>query len=655
MAEDNKHGFSDPLDAIVNRVKDSQQKTGGMIKAPDYLSNAGTDYSQIPDKVGVRPTEPLLEDTIILDADEDAVTSTPVSTTKVETEVNYGDDDADAELAAIEARENAERQKQLEEARIAREENKPVDLPHQSLDIDEVAADMEHQGTNAEIVGQMVQQVAKMHKLPSGGVPEYDPRRPSEKIELKFPVMGELMACYVSDGPVISKKFEDLILDNWYLDSGITARQYVENGYKELTSDDNANNSTSTVYSEKKGEVEEKKEEEKNPTININVAAKQPVTVNVDESMVAQVKKTKIIDVYVNEVTEESMRASRVYNNNKDDSVITAYDPGLQDIPVTLPMSGYKVIMRPISWFETVSLIAPTAPDMSSVLIKQWSIIYDHIKWTSIGKFKDFDDFMSKTKYVDLQFFLWALLVASSKDECEVTLSCGNPDCKYTLETTYRPREIIHINEDLVPAYYDEVDKAAPGDEAIRVFNRVLNTKRTYELPNTKSIVEFSSPTAKEFLDVKFPRMKDIFTRFYPDTDFNKAFPNIMKALQNGELQGGEFAILFGAASLISAASVKIPETDEEYRYTEWDKIEEIIKKHLDFGDSYILFNNLFPENADIFSTPISFSMTGFKCPVCGRDNTVVPIDDIGEALLFLLSRGYENTKINLIDKPQNS
>lgn len=638
MAENNNNNvFSDPLDSIVNRIKDTS--TGGSLEIPKVLREDTPIRDE--EKPSVRanepkPTAPAFEDTIIDDVD-----------------VNYGDDDADAEIAEMDRRDAEELERKREEARVALENNKPQDLPHQSLDADAVAADLDHQGNNAIIVGKMVQQVVHDYKIPSGCIPEIDPRYPAkDKVQLKFPVMGELMALYIKYGEVITKEFVDIILDNWFLDSGITARTFVQNGYKDVKEINKEQEKKST---EEENEEEKEEAKEKNPTVNINVAPKTPVTVNIDESISSNLQHTKVIDVFVNEVTEKSMRASRVYNNSKRESVITPYDPGLQDIPVTLPMSGYKVIMRPISWFETVSLIAPTAPDTSSALIKQWSIIYNHIKWTSIGTFESFDDFMSKTKYVDLQFFLWALLVASSKDEGEVTLSCGDKDCNYSVIKTYKPREIIHIDEKLVPAYYDEVDNAAPGTEALEVFNRVSTTKRTYELPNTKSVFEFETPTAKEFLDVRYPRMKQIFSRYYPDSDFNKAFPSIMKQIQNGELQGGEFAVLFGAASIISAASVKNLETDEEYRYTEWDQIEEIIKTHLDFGDSYILFNHLFPENADIYATPISFAMEGFTCPNCGRDNTHVAIDDIGEALLFLLSRGYENTKINLIEKQQNS
>ena len=219
MAE-NKSGFSDPLDSIVNRIKESNKTSGGQIKTPESLVDKTDEIINGSNKnASVAVKSPSFEDTIILDDD-----------------VNYGDNDADEELAKLEKQDEEDRNAKIEEARIAREENKPVDLPHNSLDADEVAADLDHQGSNAIIVSKMIDQVVAMHHLPSGGVPTYDPKHPKEKIELKFPIMGELMACYLKDGAQITKQFEDLILDNWYLDSGITARQYVNNGYKDITS-----------------------------------------------------------------------------------------------------------------------------------------------------------------------------------------------------------------------------------------------------------------------------------------------------------------------------------------------------------------------------------------------------------------------------------
>lgn len=650
-----KSGFNDPLDAIINRIKEDDGKSGRLDvpkindTSNDVVMNKGPEVKAAEREI---PTPPIdLTESFVTDDFSENKKETPE--TPSSNEVNYGENDLDDELREIEAAEKAERAQLIKEAEEVREANKPKQLPPEMYDMSEITADVAHQANNQLIVADMVHEVVKRHNIPSGGVPEVDPQGIDK--DLKFHVMGELVACYQNDGPVITEKFEALVLNNWYLDSGITARQYVDRGYKDIVDGEKENNQSTTNKPEAEEDDQNTKEKKAdNPTININVPTNTPVTVNVDKDIVANMDTDKkVINVNVIEVTETEMRSSTVITNSDIEGIISAYDPGIQDIPVTLPVSGYKVIMRPIGYFESVALIAPTARNAADVLLKQWNIIYDHIKWTSIGMFNSFEEFLEKTKYVDFQFFLWALLVASAKGDEMVTITCGDKACNHKMNMKYDPREMIHINEKLIPAYYDEVDKAAAGDEAAAVYNKIWGTRRIYELPTTKSIIEFGSPSVKEFLEEKLGRMREIFTRFYPDQNFDEAFPTIISKLQKGELQGGQFAVLFGASVLISAASVVY--NGKEYRYTKWDKIETILMKHLDFSDSYILFNDLFEKNADILTTPVSFSLKGFTCPNCGRTNEDVPVDDIGQSLLFLLSLGYENTKINLIEQQKNS
>ena len=652
-----KHSFNDPLDAIVNRIKEDNDKSGRLDipkindTSDDVVMNRGPVVKATEREI---PTPPIdLTESFVVD-DFEEKKNDDKSESSSEEVVNYGENDLDDELREIEAAEKAEREQLIKEAEEAKKANKPKQLPPEMYDMSEITADVAHQANNQLIVADMVQEVAKRHKIPSGGVPEVDPKGIDK--DLKFHVMGELIACYQNDGPIITDKFEALVLNNWYLDSGITAREFVDRGYKDITdgnkSDAKSNNDS--VNANEADDSQKEPEKKENPTVNINVPTNTPVTVNVDKDIIANMDTDKkVINVNVIEVTETEMRSATVITNSDVEGIISAYDPGIQDIPVTLPVSGYKVIMRPIGYFESVALIAPTARNAADVLLKQWNIIYDHIKWTSIGMFNSFDEFLEKTKYVDFQFFLWALLVASSKGDEMVTVTCGDKACNHKLNMKYDPREMIHINEELIPAYYAEVDKAAPGEAAAAIYNRIWGTRRIYELPTTKSIIEFGSPSVKEFLEEKLGRMREIFTRFYPDQNFDEAFPTIINRLQKGELQGGQFAVLFGASVLISAASVIY--NGKEYRYTKWDKIETILMKHLDFKDSYILFNDLFEKNADILTTPVSFSLRGFTCPHCGRTNEDVPVDDIGQSLLFLLSLGYENTKINLIEQQKNS
>lgn len=618
MSDNNNQGFVDPLDDIFDRI--SSQSAN--IVTPN------------------QPPKEDFKDTLAKQSNDIRKVEPPVP------EVNYGDDDLDAEIAAAEAVEKQQKQERIEKAAQIHEENKGSAMPPQHLDMNEIANQLGFQAETIAIVGKMAEEVVKHNKLPSGGIPVEDESILDENgnpIPIRLRAMGELVEEYQNHGEVITKKFEDIVLDNWVMEDGTPARAYI------------LNRDNPTPVEEKKVEEEEVKEEApKEPSINVNVynSENTPVTVNIDGKMVEDIKKERVIDVYVKEVSEKELRASKVIENCKIENIIKPYDPGLSDVPVTLPVSGYRAVLRPMGWFELVTYVQPTARTAADAILKQWSIIYKHIKWTSIGEFESFEDFLDKTKYVDQEFLMWAILVSTASEKETITIGCGDKDCENTHTMSYNPRSIIKIDEKNVPSYYKAVDNAAPGQEAIEVYQNKAVTHRMFRLPKSKILVEFDSPSVSEFINVKYARMRTVFENYYPEDNFDKVLPQLMEMLNSGKITDTEFALKIAAAIGISAVSLHVNGTD--YRYTEWPSIERVLMESLDYEDSYLLFTQLFPEYA-IFKSPVSFILDGFKCEKCGRDNTNLPITSIAGQLLFSLSQRYENTKINLIDQLPNS
>ena len=617
--------FKDSLDALLDRFQEEDtNESNTSIKVPDMPEHIVLPPEEEPQGASVRKADPK-----------------PAPTTP--DEINYGDNDLEDSIREAEAKEAADKEQRVQEAVEAHEAGKPDAMPPQPYDFTQTDEEMAHQEGTIEIVGKMVQEVARINNLTSGGIPVNDPRNP--KVELRRHIMGDLIECYHRDGEVITQKFEDIVLSNWYMASGITAKTFVLNGGQEETTEA-AEETTEDIGAE---EVEVPK----NPTININVEPGTPVTVNIDDSITSEIKKTQVVDVFVKEVTEKELLKGSIVTNTDLEGIIKPFDPGLQDIPVTLPTSGYRCIIRPFSWFEIISLVTPTARNFMDVMNRQWSIIYDHIKWTSIGDFKSYDEFISVTRFIDLQYFLWAILVATSNEEEDITYTCGNEKCKADHDGKYRPREIIRIDESKIPPYYHKAENAAAGPEAKKLLEEVVSAHKCYKLPDSETLVEMNAPTVKDFMEVRFGRMRQLYERFYPEGNFDRALPQILKNLEENKIEGGgEFSVLLGSSMLISAVYVK--NGDKYYKYTEWEDIEKVITTHISFQDSYILFFEIFPKS-NMFDSPVSFAIDGYICPVCGRNNETIPIPDIGGSLLFLLSRRYQNTTINLIEQPMNS
>jgi hypothetical protein len=374
------------------------------------------------------------------------------------------------------------------------------------------------------------------------------------------------------------------------------------------------------------------------PTINITVEKDTPVTVNVDESITANMSTSRVVDIVVKEVSEKELKMANIIENSSIEGIITKYDSGINDVPITLPLSGYRCVMRSINWWDFIKLTAPTSNSPVDNELKKWSVLYDHIKNVSIGDFADFEDFMKKTKYQDRELLMWGLLVATADDEELLEFVCQNPKCGQHIRIKYRPRNIQHIEEDKIPKWWKAAGDAAPGDEAIKVWEEATGLRKRYQLPNTKIIVEINEPSAYDFVTKKLPLIEELLKRYRPDGNMSQIDPN--------DPTMAEFDYLSANALFVSAMT--IVRGDKEYRFTDWSSIEQIITEGLDAEDSGVLLKII--EKARNNVSPISFRVNDITCSACKQHYDYMPIPDIGGTLLFQVSQRLSNTQINLTE-----
>ena len=555
----------------------------------------------------------------------------------------YGEHDLENEIAEEERAYKQERDRIANEA-ITKREERESSRPFMPPNEDDMRYHNDAIGFQSEklsVVSNMVQKVVAKYRIISGEIPE------TANAEIgtigRRAVMGELIDIYHKNGEKITPDFEKLILCNWVMPDGTLAIHNINsNGividktmFDQPTNTESTDKETDTVE-ETNGKAVE------TPTINITVEKNTPVTVNVDESIVSQLSKTNEVNVHVKEVTEKELMATTIVENSNQEGIISVYDSGINDVPVTLPLSAYRCVMRPINWFDFIKLTAPTSQNAPDNELKRWSVIYDHMKNPSIGEFKDFEDFMKKTKYQDREILMWGLLVATADQEEGLTIKCGNPKCRNPIKIKYDPRTIVHLDESKLPKWYVPAYEASVGDEALKVWEAANNKRTRYKLPNTGIIAEVNEPSAYEFVNVKLPLINDLYKKYRPEGTMNENDLN--------DPSMAEFDYLSTNALFISALTIVREENGKtkEYRFTNWEDIEKIITESLDAEDSGILLKII--EKSREKSSPISFRVENIDCPVCGRHEDYIPINDIGNTLLFQVSRRLGNTQINLIE-----
>ena len=571
----------------------------------------------------------------------------------VEIDDEYGNNDLENSIKEEEQQERIARETAAKEMQATAEQKPKYIQAPDPYDKKYQADAIGFQGDKLGIITGLVNRVVAKYKLISGGIPESVTEVNGKTVSGRLQVMGELTDLYHANGEKITPEFEDVILGNWIMPDGTLAINNInENGIvidKTMYSGQ-YNPANSTVKNEKSENTKEVVPEEpvkEAATININVEPKTPVTVNVDDSITSEMTTEKIVNIHVKEVSEKDMQAATIIENSNKPGIINVYDPGINDVPVTLPLSAYRCVLRSINWFDFIRLTAPTSKNSSDIELKRWSVIYNHIKNPSIGEFESFEDFLQKTKYQDKELLMWGLLVATADDEETLSIKCGNPKCRRPIKIQYRPRTIVHIDENN-PAteLWKKAEAASVGSDAYKIWEDANRKRRRYRLPNTGIIVEINEPSAYEFVTEKLPLVNKIFKRYQPDKEMNEVDMNNESMI--------EFDYLSANALFISAMTIIRNENgeDKEYRFTNWDDIEVIITTALDAEDSGILLKIIEKSRSNV--SPVTFRVDNINCPACGRHEEYIPIDDIGSTLLFQVSRRLNNTQINLIEMDSN-
>ena len=110
-----------------------------------------------------------------------------------------------------------------------------------------------------------------------------------------------------------------------------------------------------------------------------------------------------------------------------------------------------------------------------------------------------------------------------------------------------------------------------------------------------------------------------------------------------------EFEFLSANALYIEAMTIVKDGT--QYRYTNWDDIENILRDSLSTDDSAVLLKII--QQSKSQTSPVSFRIHDIECPRCHYREKYLNISDIGSTLLFQVSRRLDNTQINLKEMEQ--
>ena len=350
--------INDPLVKLIQKHKSDVAKYGEeaesvkvIRKEVPLVDDNNTIISVDSDKIMTNEELPIASTLSTTNSDKVVIADKVVPITSdsaVNTiEDEYGDNDLNEEIAAQEAKEQREREiaiQQKKEEEEAEKRNKTKVPEYKNPQ--EMGEAIGFQTDKIAMINRMTQMVLKKYFIKEGEIPESYPAEGAGEHLTRLQCLGELTALYEAEGAYITPKFEEIILNNWKMNNGQFAKQWVE--------ENTAVDENGEIILQKKAEDTSVSETSQNakvpsnepPTINIFTPDDvSSVTVNIDEEALGEMNFSNKVNVNVIKVSTEDMFAGKkIIENSDKPGIIREFTSSSVDVQCTLPASGYRCL-----------------------------------------------------------------------------------------------------------------------------------------------------------------------------------------------------------------------------------------------------------------------------------------------------------------------
>ena len=388
------------------------------------------------------------------------------------------------------------------------------------------------------------------------------------------------------------------------------------------------------------GDVDETVSSEGKDSVKVVINKTQLPTITWTDEERDRIRKSRIVHLDI--VEDVSLK----YNNIKDlddnavDVVLSQYVRKVNDVTAVLPASKYRATFTGLSYPEVIDLSYSNEINNLDGERKKWHIIYEHLNNPSIGDFADFDDFLKKTSFMDLEFMTWKVLCATAMDKEIISIDChgnlnGHP-CKRNYDWIYSPAEVL-VPESVSPVVMEEMKKtgeASSMDDIEKNYKEsMLMTNNTIELPSSKIGVVFGHISAYDYLNSIYAEVHKLSEEDSPQQSEALAYSTL--TVIKSFLIPSQLKFQNGHPSSIS-------NNGEVLRITGVNNLIRVIKT-LNEIDWQIL-----PELVRIMLEPYKFrfSLRNLCCPTCNTKSEI-PIEDMSR-MLFILARSLTLVQVTL-------
>lgn len=358
------------------------------------------------------------------------------------------------------------------------------------------------------------------------------------------------------------------------------------------------------------------------------------VNIYIDKAQVGEIaltpeqqKKVEMAQkIVLNETTELSYKTIKIHRpdvdkdtdrKRKDTVIKRAFDRTLS--PFIALGSGYLGKMANCSVAEIMRLgrQIDSGRNLQSEL-ERWSLLYNKMKYCSIGEFETFDDFLKNTAYTDYDNLQFAVICASFPADTTLQFTC--PNCS-TKEKETRFNYTVK-NKDLLRT--DLVDQSI-ADQVYKIIDSDTFIERAKEVHENSWMNKVTRMSANEednliMMDLYIPSAYDAIHRTY-------------EQLTNPKKNSQDYDTYVDLIRMIKAVYIADEDEDTgEPVYYQFEDVNDIFDIISNFTDAQLNRIAQFVQNSYL-AHQYYYGIKDVVCPQCGHHLGEYPMNM--DTLLF--------------------
>lgn len=281
----------------------------------------------------------------------------------------------------------------------------------------------------------------------------------------------------------------------------------------------------------------------------------------------AQQKKVEMAQkIIINETTELQYKTIKIRKDDVDkelarkkkDSIIKhAFDRTLS--PFVAIGSGYLGKMGNGTVVDILKLGHLVEGDNSlQSQLDRWSLLYDKLKYCSIGKFESFDDFLKNTAYTDYANLQFAFICATFPEDTTLQFTC--PKCKAPFTFTIKNRDLLRTDM-VTQEIAEQVHAIVDADTFIE------RAKEVHEKSLFKEVTRISANEEDNLIlmDLYIPSAYDAIHRTYEE-------------LVNPKKDDEDYSDYVDIVRMVKAVYIADEDDDGEPIYEMFDDVNDIFE-----------------------------------------------------------------------------